>query len=1696
MKFIKKRALPLLLCLTLLCSTLLLHVTPVTLAAVGNYYMINGKSLNCETVEDFGLGENEAYVRALYQYVWGVSYTEDFSSSDNILKNMLYEERELKTENLSRIVQRSSPGSVLRVENIEETGQSSDQGYTVFIVSFDSRGFTVFERTDERRETYYTWERFCSLYSYSTVRFLKWPNSYFASSFTNSETDYQKPNRVLYYDKETPFSGDDVRWVQQRLTDAGFAVSVDGYFGKNTEAMVKQFQEEFALDATGVIDTLTADMLETPLKVPEAPELRLLHEADSHLSCGDILTVTWDKVEYGDSYCVMLYNSSGKAVDVLDTITGNEASFVVDKTGNYTVKAYARNAKFQSEVSVMAQRVRVHNTFTVRFVDEDGTLLNKQTVAYGMDAATPASPKKTGYTFTGWDAEYTNITQSMTIRACYARKAFTVTFCDASGQVIGEPQRVLYGEAAVAPDMSATEGFAGWNKDFSFIDASVTVTAVVVKGENGLSARVEQTSARRESDSSGYSVEFTVCNQRQDRIIGRAVVSLKTTAGKFLTMTESSAFVLEGSARKDMSVFVPYSGAATVVEIYIVENYNDLVPISVVAVVDDISTDNSFTDWLPDEQAPENYYSVTEYRTEYSYRIRSRKESSSPSLAGWTQYDSRISSYNYSGWSSWSASAIAASDLREVETKTENYVSGYQIRCWLTQGASSPYYRHYWDYNRGAERASYGVHVHDKSVSVSAWNSYVNIAPGAKSSGTYSGYNKAGQYGRYSSDGIVWYPYNTLYGATTYYRYQDKTPVYTYSHYQWGQWSDWSAEPVSASEDVEVRTRLTRRYEVNDPTEYNTGTTRTIVGAVDSALAGKEATLFIYKIDEASDYTNEYVGQTTIDENGVYRFTFKLREEPSVETGDFTVTLGIEGANTVFLLTPIQAPRKEYTVQICDYDGELLRDENGQLLPESVQTVKSGDSAVLPTVNPSRPGYIFAGWNYSNASIYEDTNITALYVPEEYTVVFIDWTRESFEMISGFHYGDLLTTPGLNMDGAYTLQTEEGVEPLGYWKGVTEGMTVTENMVITAEYGDFLQIVTMDDSIRSLADLRGKRISVGEADSLSRTAAEEVLSFYGLTDCTLEYLSPEAALEAMEQGELSACFLVDEAPCELLQERDIRLLALSDACITALCEKNSVYSRATLAASCYGQKAATSTISVARNTCQVSFYDYDKNLISTQTVKYGHDAEVPQLKADDRYVFIGWDSYDFTNVTEDLTITPLYCYTETAQAPKANLRSGVYGEKQVVSLTTETEDAEIYYSVNGGEEEKYTGPLTLDGSATLSYYAEAKGCNPSESVESYYIINAPDQSGSWKYPVEVCYGSEKVGTYLVSAGDTISSLIPDFELEGYRFEGFYRDAGLQTPWNREGDRVNSAMVLYAKMAPEEYTVRFCLGDGTELASQKVPYLGEAVPPTVTITNEEEVFVGWDTDDYICVTEELTVQAIVRNRSEVACVTLDKSKLTMISGMSYDLVAGISPVDYENNTLVWKSGDITVATVDDKGTVCAVAPGQAEISVFLAGETISIARCLVTVRPNPSEDICLVTNSPLQLDKQLLTGILPGQNTAEQVLSQIDSQETEAYSAEGRLLQGSEPMATGDTVVLLDGDGRVLDTVTVVVAGDVNADGRVNNKDAAMLLRYTVNKEQLTALPMLAGDTNGDGHVSVRDVSVLQQYLLGMETPLS
>ena len=76
---------------------------------------------------------------------------------------------------------------------------------------------------------------------------------------------------------------------------------------------------------------------------------------------------------------------------------------------------------------VVATASFTKNTYEVKFVDHDGTVLDTQTVAYGEAATAPADPTRTGYTFSGWDKSYSSITGATTVTAQYTINQYTVS---------------------------------------------------------------------------------------------------------------------------------------------------------------------------------------------------------------------------------------------------------------------------------------------------------------------------------------------------------------------------------------------------------------------------------------------------------------------------------------------------------------------------------------------------------------------------------------------------------------------------------------------------------------------------------------------------------------------------------------------------------------------------------------------------------------------------------------------------------------------------------------------------------------------------------------------------------------------------------------------------------------------------------------------------------------------------------------------------------------------------------------------------------------------------------------------------------------------------------------------------------------------------------------------------------------------
>lgn len=121
--------------------------------------------------------------------------------------------------------------------------------------------------------------------------------------------------------------------------------------------------------------------------------------------------------------------------------------------------------------------------FRVTFTDGQGGILSEQDIEEGKAAEAPADPTREGYTFKGWDADFSKITADLIVNATWeeippAPNTFKVTFTDGQGGVLSE-QNVEEGKAAEAPADPTREGytFKGWDADFSNITADLTVNA-------------------------------------------------------------------------------------------------------------------------------------------------------------------------------------------------------------------------------------------------------------------------------------------------------------------------------------------------------------------------------------------------------------------------------------------------------------------------------------------------------------------------------------------------------------------------------------------------------------------------------------------------------------------------------------------------------------------------------------------------------------------------------------------------------------------------------------------------------------------------------------------------------------------------------------------------------------------------------------------------------------------------------------------------------------------------------------------------------------------------------------------------------------------------------------------------------------------------------------------------------------------
>lgn len=119
--------------------------------------------------------------------------------------------------------------------------------------------------------------------------------------------------------------------------------------------------------------------------------------------------------------------------------------------------------------------------YTIKFVDYNGTVLSTQSVAYGSTPTAPTAPSRTGYDFAGWGT-IVSVTGEATYTAQYTVQKFTITFMDWNGTILST-QTVEYGKTPTTPNNPTRDGysFLGWDSAVTTVTGNKTYTARYAK---------------------------------------------------------------------------------------------------------------------------------------------------------------------------------------------------------------------------------------------------------------------------------------------------------------------------------------------------------------------------------------------------------------------------------------------------------------------------------------------------------------------------------------------------------------------------------------------------------------------------------------------------------------------------------------------------------------------------------------------------------------------------------------------------------------------------------------------------------------------------------------------------------------------------------------------------------------------------------------------------------------------------------------------------------------------------------------------------------------------------------------------------------------------------------------------------------------------------------------------------------------
>lgn len=133
--------------------------------------------------------------------------------------------------------------------------------------------------------------------------------------------------------------------------------------------------------------------------------------------------------------------------------------------------------------------------------------------------------------------------------------------------------------------------------------------------------------------------------------------------------------------------------------------------------------------------------------------------------------------------------------------------------------------------------------------------------------------------------------------------------------------------------------------------------------------------------------------------------------------------------------------------------------------------------------------------------------------------------------------------------------------------------------------GVFHIVVNKDSSIKSIKDLKGKKVALGPAGGGAIAVANDIFGYYGFkgSDIKPVYISYEQAADALTDGNIDAIVVQSAAPAPAITQltaarKAIRILPIEQDYLDMITKKATYYSEVVLPAEMYGTEESVTTL--------------------------------------------------------------------------------------------------------------------------------------------------------------------------------------------------------------------------------------------------------------------------------------------------------------------------------------------------------------------------------------------------------------------------------------------------------------------------------------------------------------------------------------